>query len=328
MSKKIFIYSIERPSALGIDNWTSDTTGRKLRKSKIGYCTDSICALYSPRVGGLANYITYTPYIDPETGIAAKDEQGNTIMLQDYLEKKWNKPKGYYSNKAWRKGDSLDPTEMTFFQKFSFKLNDGSTMLDLNKEEDEIAYYVCLGSNIVANSEREWREHKWPKAQFYIALENESDEIRAKRNVTRTKALGALSYNPELTAVIKRKIASMLDLFSTKTVVTNEQVDNALYDYLDKSTFLPGSSIDKFNAIVKLFDTAPGREEFEARYLIKRAIDNRVIFEKQGTYTWIRPQGNIVIGDRYAEAIDFILNPKKTAEVEELQEQVNIKEQQ
>lgn len=89
---------------------------------------------------------------------------------------------------------------------------------------------------------------------------------------------------------------------------------------------MPNSNIDKFEEVTKLLKTKPGREELEARYLLKRAIDNRVIYEKQGTYTWIRPEGKIVIGDKFSEAIDFILNPKKQTFVEELESQVKAKE--
>ncbi len=51
-------------------------------------CTDSIQALYSPKVGGLANYMSYTPATDPQTGLPLVDEKGNKIMLQQALEQK------------------------------------------------------------------------------------------------------------------------------------------------------------------------------------------------------------------------------------------------
>lgn len=325
MSKKIFIQSIERPSALGINDWVSDTTGRKLKKSKIGRCTDAITALYSPKVGGLANYISYTAWINPETGTPHTNEKGEPIMLQEHLEKKWGKPAGYYTNRHWKKGDSLDPEKMTYFQRMSWKLNDGSTVLDLAKEDDEMGYYVMLASNLVANSEREWREHRWPKAQYFISIENESDEIKYKRNEIKSKAYAAL-HNSEFVDTLKRKVVSLLDLASTKATLTTEQVNNLLYDYIEKSGFLPGSNIDKFNQIYNLLNTAHGKEEFEARYLLKRAMDNRIVYEKQDIYTWVRPTGNIVIGDRYAEAIDYLLNPKKSSEVEELELQIKNKE--
>jgi len=87
-TKKVFIYSIPRPTATNISDWTNDSSGKKLQKVKIGRCKDTIMALYSAKVGGLANYISYTPYIDPATGAPLIKENGETMMLQEYLEKK------------------------------------------------------------------------------------------------------------------------------------------------------------------------------------------------------------------------------------------------
>lgn len=322
-NKKVFIYSIPRPTATGISDWTNDTTGKKLQKTKVGRCTDSLMAFYSPKVGGLANYISYTPYINPETGSPFLNEEGQPMMLQEHFEKKYGKPKGFFTNEAPLKG-TVDPSLLTYFQRQSWTLSDGATVLDLNNMDDEMGYYVALANFMVANSEREWREHKWPRAQYYIALENESDQLKAKRNEIKSKAYASL-HSTDLTDAIKRKVVSLLELASSKASLTTEQVNNLLYDFIDKSGFTSGSSIDKFNEVIKLLDTPHGREQFEARYLLKQAIDTRVIYEKQGTYTWVRPKGSLVIGERFTEAIDFILNPKKQAEIEELELEIKAK---
>lgn len=322
-TKKVFIYSIPRPTASGISDWTNDVTGRKLQKVKVGKCTDTIMALYSPKVGGLANYISYTPYVDPETGTPFLNEEGKPMMLQEHLEKKWNKPKGYFTNAAPGR-EVVSPDNLTYFQKQSWTLNDGSTVLDLGNMDDEMGYYVALASYLVANSEREWREHKWPRAQYYIALENETDQLKAKRNEVKSKAFAAL-HLPDITDAYKRKTVSLLDLASSKASLTTEQVNNLLFDYIDKSGFTPGSNIDKFNEVINLVNTPHGREQFEARYILKQALDTRVIYEKQGSYTWVRPSGTLNIGDRYVDAVEFILNPKKQQEVEELQLEIKAK---
>lgn len=116
MSKKVFIYSIPRSTATGISDWTNDASGKRLQKIKIGRCTDSIQALYSPKVGGLANYISYTPYLNPETGTPFLDERGEAMMLQAYLEQKWNKPKGYFNNTPPGKYTAKDE-DLTYFQR-------------------------------------------------------------------------------------------------------------------------------------------------------------------------------------------------------------------
>lgn len=322
MSRIVFVRSVPRESALGIHEWANDSSGVRMKKTKIGRATDTLRALYSVSKGGLANYISYNPWI--ENGEQVKDENGNPLTLQDKLEQKWNKPKGYFTNQALMKGDNIPDDQRTYFQRKSWKMQDGSTVFDLDSMDGEMGYYVCMASSRVANSEKEWREHKWPKAQWYIAHENESDQIKYKRNEIKSKAFAAL-HDAEFTEVYKKKAVGILDISSTRANLTTEQVHNLLYDYVDASGFTPPSNIDKFMEVYKLLSTAHGRDEFEARFLLKQALDARIIYEKQGTYTWVRPSGQIVVGERYSEAIDFLLNPKKSAEVEELAEMITAK---
>lgn len=314
MGQIVFITSIPRKSVTGISEFRDPTSGLPLNKNKIGKCTTRIQALYDARVGGLANYISYTPWIDPSTNKPFV-EDGKELTLQDKLERKYNKPKGFYNNMPPRTNQK--PEEATFFQQASWVMQDGTTALDLNTEMGELGYYVALASSKVANSEREWREHKWPRAEFYIAHENESDGIRAEKNKIKSLAFASL-HDTAFTPEYKRKVVTLLDLANSKASITQLQVDNLLYDFIDKSGYISGSNIDKFNAVFSLIKTPQGREQLEARYLLAQAIDTRVVFEKQDTYTWVRAKGNIVIGDRYNDAVDYILNPKKQSEVEEL----------
>ncbi len=321
MSKKIFIYSIPRQTATGVSAFVNDTSGRSMKKVKIGRSRDTIRALYDPKVGGYANYISYTPWID-ETGQQVVDTvTGKPLMLQHKLERKWNLPDNYLTNRPWRKGDSIKDEDFTYYMKTSWRLNDGCTVLDLTSMDDELGYYVMLATSLVANSEREYLEHKWPKAQYYIALENESEELKYSRNSLKSKAFSEL-HDPKFTDVVKRKMVSLLGISSSKADLSVQQVHNLLFEFIEKSTFTPGSNLDKFNAISKLLDTPSGRETFEARYILQQAMDTRLVIEKQDIYTWNRPRGPIVIGNRYDEAVDFILDPRKSTEVEELTEEI------
>ena len=98
MAQKIFIYSIPRKSALGIDQWTNDTSGRSLQKTKIGSTATYLRAVYSEKVGGLKNGISYKPWLDEAGKQLEKD--GNHLTLQDKLEQKWHKPKGFFHNRV------------------------------------------------------------------------------------------------------------------------------------------------------------------------------------------------------------------------------------
>jgi len=88
MSKLVFIYSIPRDTATKISDWVNDSSGVKLKKVKVGRCNDRFSAPYNPKVGGLANYISYTPWIDPATGKQVTDENNKGLTLQDQMEQK------------------------------------------------------------------------------------------------------------------------------------------------------------------------------------------------------------------------------------------------
>lgn len=223
-----------------------------------------------------------------------------------------------------RRTEGTNNAPLTYFEQTSWTLNDGSTVLDLSKFDDLMGYYVCLASKRVANSEKDWRAHKFPEADFYISIESESDEIKYRNNDIKSRAFASL-HHQDFTTELKRKTVSLLELASTKSDLTEAQVHNLLYDYIDKSNFSHGSNIDKFSEIRTLLSTAPGREEFEARFLIKQCVDYRIILEKQDTYTWIRPKGTIVLGDTYRDAIAFVINPKKDTLVEELKAELKVR---
>ena len=73
------------------------------------------------------------------------------------------------------------------------------------------------------------------------------------------------------------------------------------------------------------YKTYSWRERFEAMYILRLAIDTKVVFERQGSYHFVRPEGTVIIGDSYNEAIEYILAPKRAQEVEQMQDLANKK---
>jgi hypothetical protein len=321
LNKKVYIYSVDKESATGIHKWTNESSGRSLRKTKIGGTKTTLKALYSSKVGGLANYISHTPWMD-ENGNQMKDGDGNLLTLQDKEEQYWNKPKGYFTNRARTREDNDNKAPITYFQRKEWPLNDGATIFDLSLMDDRMGYYMALDSKRVANSEKEYKNHEWPYAEFYIAIENESDEMKYAKTQRKSKAFASL-HHKDMTPIMARKFVDILNLINTLAVASQEQVQNLLYDYIDKSGYNHNSNLQKFENLFSLLKTATGREELEARHLLKRAEDARVVYSKAGTYTWIRPEGHkLVIGEKYQEAIDFLTNPKKEDFVEDIIKQI------
>jgi hypothetical protein len=159
-------------------------------------------------------------------------------------------------------------------------------------------------------------------------LENESEELKYNRTQLKTKAYAAL-HSVDLTEVVKRKLVSLLNLASTKAKLSEQQVHNVLTDYIEASSYTAGSNIEKFQNLVNMLKTAPTREKFEAMYLLKNADDLGIIISKQDIWTWLNPKGSpLTIGNRYSEAIEFILNPKKADEILEIKQNIKDKQNQ
>lgn len=280
-------------------------------------------ALYSAKIGGLANYISYNHHVDPLTNKPVLNDKGQPMLLQEHLEKKWNKPEGYFTNQAASKHYRGDGSDLSYFYQKYWTLVDGTTVLDMSQMDDEIGYYVMLASSQVANSEREWKEHKWPKAQWYISIENESSELKYTRNQILAKA-NALLVSSEFTDVLKRKAVAILDIVSSKGPLSSEQVFNLLHEYISSSSFQPNSNIEKLTNLTNLLKSKDGQEKFEAMWILKQAQDHgNIIWAKQDVWSWKKENGQVVvIADRYADAVDFITNPKKSTEVEEIIKQI------
>lgn len=318
---KVFLYTIPRVSAYGIHDWIDPSSGNKLNKTKVGNAKVKLTALYSQKVGGLLNGLSYKPW--EEKGKIIQDTKGRDLTLQDKEEQKWNLNPGFLTNRAWRRGESLDPEKMTYYQMKTWTLKDGATVLDLSNFDDLMFYYVALDSKFIANSEREWKAHKWPYATHYIAITNEGEEIIHERNSRKIKAF-ALLADPSLSSAKKKEIIWVLDLASTSTPLSDEQADNILFRYVESDELVKPTT-DKFIETANLLKDERGRQTFAARLLLKKAIDTRIVYEKADSYTWNRAKGSIVLGDRYSEAVDFFLNPKKDSLVLELEQEVKAK---
>lgn len=321
MGNKVFIQSVPRDTATKISDWRNPATGEKLNKTKIGDCKDKYCALWSSKYAGLANGLSYKPWI--ENGVQVI-ENGRPLTLQHREERRWNLPDGFLTNRAFKRGDSLKSADMTYFQSKVWSLNDGTTILDMDNFDDAMFYYVALDSKFVANSETELKARKWPYATHYIAVENEADDIKYIKFKRKADAFAALS-SEELTYPRKKAITFILGLSSSTSDISENTVFNLLSAYIEADRKDDNNNVDKFSSLVNMLKTEIGRVEFEAKYMLKRGLDSRVILEKNDSYTWNKSTGPIVLGETYKEAVEFLMNPKKDALIKELENEIKAK---
>lgn len=329
-STKVLIKTIPRDTASKISEFRNGVNGKKMNRTKLGRCKDTLRALSSNKLGGnLAtglDKVINNPYYKtlkdlPKEFDYLKEQE--TATLQEVLEVKHNRPKGFYTNRAWRPGDGYKDENLTFFQKFKVALNDGATILDLSNPLEEIAYYLLKASPKVSESNKPEDRHKKPKADFYIADKNESIQEKFTKKKLYNDAATKLN-DSKFTPSYQRKLCKVLGLIKGDAgTLPDEQIYLLLDTYLEEGLKGKDENLDKFLEIFKLTQAAEGRNELEALVLLEDLVGYRILSDARGTYTWISKQ--IVIGQRKAEAVDYLLDPKKQPERDELEKQLKAK---
>jgi hypothetical protein len=107
-------------------------------------------------------------------------------------------------------------------------------------------------------------------------------------------------------------------------MLTEEQANNLLYDFIDKSENHEGpTNIGKLLDKYAMLSKADTKEKLEAEYTLASACDWRVVIEKAGTYTWLSKE--MQIGFNKTEALDFLTDPRKQSLSDELKDEIKVK---
>lgn len=241
------------------------------------------------------------------------------ITRQELLEKKHGRPPGFYTNRAWRRGDDRD--SITFMQTFKVSLNDGTTVLDTNNPEHELAYYFLLASKFVANSKREYLEYKFPYATHYISLQEEDEELALKARKLRNEAVVRLSSD-EMTDEYKQMICNILGW--SKVSLSPSQLYNLISTKIESANVgKPNNDVAQFMKLAKMIDTPVGRTYLKNGSLLKELVNNRIVSSNKDTYVWV--SRGITLGDTFDEAVSFLDDPNKNTHIEGLKKELKAK---
>lgn len=315
MSKKVFVYTIPRPTATKVSEIVNHRNV-KLNQTKITRgCKDTRQALLSEKTGKLSTGLAImvdNPYKDDKSlpvgfeGLAGKEK----VKLQHIKEIEHGVPFDYYTDEPFNRANPRKK-EPTFFQTFKFGINDGMTVFDLGKRDDELAYYVMLASKFFANSKRAWEERKYPDAVYYISEQEESDDLKYEKRQQRDKATALLSVGKLSDNETQRKLLKILLPKESKGELRAQKVYNLLSSAIDSNErdFTGLTFIERFNKVISLLDHPKGKEEFEARAFLQDLINNWIVSEKNGSFQW--KSKDMSIGATKEKALQFITDPDK-----------------
>lgn len=246
-----------------------------------------------------------------------------TISRQTLLEYKHGRKPGFYSNQIkWdlNKNFKGKTEEIPYYQTVSASknLNDGLTVLDLNKPEDEVLYYGMLASDLIANS----MEQMTHRHGFFIAREDEEQLQKQKKSRLINGALAKLEE------IMQNKDGAVVNFCkvvggepSQKRGLGETQAYDTLERYIKKNV----DQATQFDKIYTMYTKDP--HKFTARVLLWNYETSRIINTDGAKYTWQPPRGEdglipkALTWDRREKVLDFLVSDKYQPEQDILEAQ-------
>lgn len=318
INSTVWIKSVPRESAQKRDEYVL-YNGRKMNKTKAKQAMTVLCFPYSLGGGrlvtGMEQKMTNPWFATeeknkpelPSNWMNSNIWKQKEITVQDYLEIKHNRQANFYTNKAKNFFESEKGEKMAYLQDFTFSFKDGTTVLDLSNPRDEIAYYLCMASNIVANTKADINP---TKHQLYIAQVNEDEMAKARKAEVIEEAVAKLYLlKTKMSATILYKFASILEL--VKGEVNEDMVRVKLSGYISDESKNQTANIKEFTSLYDLLTAANGKPEFETRYLLRELLNAKIVTNDQARYQWHNaPSSDLqIIGRSYANTIEWLLDP-------------------
>lgn len=249
-------------------------------------------------------YLVNNPYKENSTYYPAWGEKilkgHDKALLQHILEYKHGKDLGFYTNQISR-SHYLEGTVAPFFARPESKLPLTGNVIFLNLEDpnDEIMYYVCKDSKIIANSYDDLKEGVNKDALYYIVDTNE----QLSRKEVRVQQLNEAAFFLE---TLKRKndsslmhMAKALDIRDLP-ITTDDKAYLAIVDFYKKDN----KNMDSFISYYHMNEDQARREYFVAASMLYDYVKEGIITLSKGKFYWTRPK----IGDIPSE--NFIYNGK------------------
>lgn len=247
------------------------------------------------------------------------------VRLQEVLEYKHDREKGYYSNKV----TGIKPSEsddLTFYERPESKISlaDGVTILDLNNPIHEVNYYMLRAHNKVANSYKELGNNH----THYIVDEQDKKE-RANKNVRRSNKVGAI-----LEELIDLTDGTIINLCKALQIPKQGIDKQTAYAELDKYAKDSTEKFEEFISMYNMWKDPATRERFEAFVQIFNYLGVPGLLSRRGSkISWSKPFDSEKGGKReifewnHEEDFinNFLLDPSYREEVDIMEAQYKSK---
>lgn len=177
------------------------------------------------------------------------------VRLQEVLEYKHEKPRGFYTNQISEVPSSSWDNKLPYFQTSLARkhLNDGITFLDISKPVDEVMYYILKNHKLVAGSYAELK-HK-PEATHYIVDQQE----KVERELGKTRQFNKIGAKLEALAEMGENVLQLISkaLFIPIKDISKEEA----YHQLNAFAKANDSNYEDFMSMAQMYENMPTREK-------------------------------------------------------------------
>ena len=276
------------------------------------------------------NELVDNPYKDVEVyrdGWELTFKGKDKVLLQDVLEYKHGKQKGFYTSQVSDIRSSYDSKDVPFYQtpQSRVSLPDGVLYLYIDDNEiSEVNYYMLRAHNKVANSYAELSMN--PEATHYIVDDNEKLE-RETKSVRKFNILGSrLEHLMDLPESVFITMGKALELYRA------EMTKDTLYSVIDSYARTKDSSLADFNKMYDLYKDVATREKFQAYAETYDLTSNQIVTTRGNKLFWKQPISEGGKSEMWEwkskeEFINnFLLDPRYEDEVNKMRIQLKDKE--
>lgn len=210
--------------------------------------------------------------------------------------------------------ESLEPNS-TFYDEIKengYNLEDTDNLFNMDNPRDAVNYYWLMETEMIAKSldEVESKRVDTNIVRFYVY----DGEIETKSTFERKKRINSAIATLDTISSLKRKKIQKLIGLGLSNLATEEEVYNAIDEFLRTSTSGLGyDPIEKFNTITSYSD-----DLLDVKALVKDLVSENVVRVKGG----IVYEGEFVWSKSIEEFELFLADPKHTEEYEAFKEKL------
>lgn len=211
-------------------------------------------------------------------------------------------------------GRDLDVTS-DFWNNFFITIEDG-LILDPSNPMHRLYEIVLIANKKVAPSEDILTtDESFEKCVFYFHRETEQLAKTAKKALSKDKAVSKLYVINETNPAKLVNIYSYLFGYDAKNEVSPDTAYLKIKEMLEvKDERLLSINIKK---VIEVLDLKP--EELNTKLMLDKAVKKRVITTKGNIYR----RGDIILGNDYDEALEYLMSPENSAELVSLKKEID-----